>query len=173
MLNRVLGCVLLLTGVAAASSGQVSRTGKPEDALAAVVHAFLGSQFVTDWQGLQQLPLIRWQPMPAMLDDCLPDGHCFIREGTVLLGDRRVAVVAAGARTITSSLYLRNSAAPIGEPALLGALKARGFNAELVRCPAAGQQSADGNFFVCATPTRTLASSRFTGRVKDVPVSAL
>jgi hypothetical protein len=49
-------------------------------------------------------------------------------------------VVASGARTILSALYLRNLTAPFGEEALLTALAEAGVTAELARCPAQGTQ---------------------------------
>jgi hypothetical protein len=70
-----------------------------------------------------------------MLTNCLPDGGCFTRQGTLVLGDRKFLVIASGARTIVSHIYFRNATAPIGEPAVVAALKQSGFAIELVRCP--------------------------------------
>ncbi len=108
----------------------------PEDALAEDVKIILGKSFNTDWDGLDKLPGIRWAPLPpTMLDNCLPDGGCFARQGRMTIAGRNLVVVASGARTIVSHVYFRNAASPIGEAAVLAALKRAGFSAELARCP--------------------------------------
>lgn len=108
----------------------------PEDGLVGTVKLLLGKGFDNDWQGLEKLPGIKWAPLPpTMLQNCLPDGGCFTREGTVTIGGRNLMVIATGARTIVSHVYFRNMAAPLGEAAVLAALKQAGLAAELVRCP--------------------------------------
>jgi len=72
---------------------------------------------------------------PAMLTNCLPDGGCFTRQGTLILGDKKFLVLASGARTIVSHIYFRNATTPIGESAVVAALKQNGFSTDLVRCP--------------------------------------
>lgn len=47
-------------------------------------------------------------------------------------------MMATGARTIVSNLYIRNGGAPIGEAAVLDALKQAGGSATLARCPVKG-----------------------------------
>jgi hypothetical protein len=113
--------------------------GKPEDDLAATVKTFLGRSFVNDWSGLEKLPKITWAPLPPnMPQNCLPDGGCFTRQGAAIFGDRKLAAVVTGARTITSNVYLRNAGVPLGESAVLGALKEAGVATTLARCPLPG-----------------------------------
>ena len=73
---------------------------------------------------------------PKMLQDCLPDGGCFVRQGTAQIGDRTLAVLASGARSLVAHLYLRNPGTPFGETAVLAALRQAGLAAEPARCPA-------------------------------------
>jgi hypothetical protein len=47
-------------------------------------------------------------------------------------------VIATGARTIVSFIYFRNAAVPLGESAIVAALKQKGFSATLARCPVPG-----------------------------------
>jgi hypothetical protein len=51
------------------------------------------------------------------------------------VGGRNLTVVATGARTMVFHVYFRNAAAPMGEPAVLAALKLAGMTADLARCP--------------------------------------
>lgn len=111
----------------------------PEDALAATVKAALNKNSGTDWQDLEKLPGIKWAPLPpTMLQNCLPDGGCFSRQGTATIGDRKLVVIATGARTIVSNIYLRNGTAAFGEDAVVAALKRAGLSTELARCPVKG-----------------------------------
>lgn len=113
--------------------------GKPEDALAAAIEAFYRKSFTADWSSLEALPGIRWAPLPpTMLQNCLPDGGCFTRQGTATIAGRNLVVMATGARQIVSTLYLRNATAPFGEAAVLSALQALHLTAELARCPVQG-----------------------------------
>ena len=107
-----------------------------EGQLALTVKLILSKSFTPDWQGIEKLPGITWAPLPpTMLTTCLPDGGCFTRQGTLVLGDRKFLVLASGARTMVSHIYFRNATAPIGEAAVVAALKKDGFFTELVRCP--------------------------------------
>ncbi|MBZ5574900.1 MAG: hypothetical protein LAO09_23850 [Acidobacteriia bacterium] len=111
-------------------------TSSPEDELVATVKIVLRKSFNTDWEGLEQLPKIKWAPLPpTMLQNCLPDGGCFTRQGTATIGGRNLMVIATGARTIVSNLYFRNMTAPFGEAAVVAALKQAGFSTDLARCP--------------------------------------
>ena len=111
----------------------------PEDELAGNIKIALGKSFNTDWQGLEALRGIKWAPLPpTMLQNCLPDGGCFTRQGSLLIAGRNLTVLATGARTIVSNIYFRNPGAAIGENAVLEALKRAGLSAELARCPVAG-----------------------------------
>lgn len=111
----------------------------PEEELASTIKLILSKNFVNDWQGIEKLPGIKWAPLPpTMLQNCLPDGGCFTRQGMLAAGGRNLVVIATGARTIVSHIYFRNSTAPIGEAAVLAALKQSGFSADLARCPVPG-----------------------------------
>ena len=73
----------------------------PEDTLAQDVKIILGKSFNNDWQGLDQIPGIKWAPMPpTMLTNCMPDGGCFARQGTMTVAGRSLTVLASGARTM-------------------------------------------------------------------------
>ena len=132
-LSAVLG---LLVGLGVPSAqGQ----GKPQDDLVAILTAFLGKGFVADWDGVEKLPSVRWAPnQPRTLANCLPDGSCYAGQGTAAIAGRSVSVVATGARTIVSYIYLRNASAPFGEPAVVAALTEAGYAPSLARCPASG-----------------------------------
>lgn len=109
----------------------------PESELAALVKAFLALDAPPSWEAIDQLPGIRWAPLPATsLTNCLPDGGCYARQGTSTIAGRSIAVVATGARTMVMNLYLRNSGAPFGEPAVVAALGQAGLSPVLARCPA-------------------------------------
>ena len=100
----------------AAFGSMLPAAGKPEDDLAAAIKSFLGTSFVTDWQGVEKLPKINWAPLPPQeLKNCLPDGGCFTRGGAAVYGDRKLIAFVTGARTIASNLYLRNPGLPLGE----------------------------------------------------------
>lgn len=108
----------------------------PEEALAQEVKIILGKSFNNDWQGLDQLTAIKWAPLPpTMLQNCMPDGGCFARQGRMAIAGRNLVVLASGARTMVGHVYFRNQASPIGEEVVLSALKHAGFSAELARCP--------------------------------------
>ena len=124
----ILGALLPLTAFQAPA--------KPEEEFAGLVAAFLSKEFVTDWQGVEKLPGVKWAALPPVeLRTCLPDGGCYTRQGALSIGGRNLMVVATGARTIVSHLFVRNPNAPLGEAAVLGALKNAGLVTELARCP--------------------------------------
>lgn len=111
----------------------------PEDQLVGTVKIALGKTFNTDWSGLETLPGIKWAPLPpASLQNCLPDGGCFTRQGKATFGDRSLIVIASGARTFVTNIYFRGNAAPMGETVVLDALKRGGLAPELARCPVKG-----------------------------------
>lgn len=108
----------------------------PEDDFAGIVKAYLSMGQPTDWEGVEKLPNIRWAALPpTALQKCLPDGGCFTRQGAATIGGRNVVVVATGARTMVSHVYFRNTAAPLGEEAVLAALKGAAITPALARCP--------------------------------------
>lgn len=113
----------------------------PEAELAAIVKTFVGLSQPTDWRGLEQLPGIRWAPLPPVsLPNCAPDGSCFARQGTLSVTGRRLSVLATGARTMVFNVYLRNGGAPLGEAAVLSALQAASITSALARCPVRGSR---------------------------------
>jgi hypothetical protein len=104
--------------------------------LAHTVKLILSKGFTPDWQGIEKIPNVKWAPLPpTMLTTRLPDGGCFTRQGVMVIGDRKFVVLASGARTFVTQLYLRNATVPVGETAVVAALKQDGFSTELVRCP--------------------------------------
>jgi len=112
---------------------------KPEQELALLVRTYLGMGLPMDWDGLEKLPKTRWAPLPVtMLKNCLPDGGCFARTGSATLGGKSMAVMVTGARTMVLNLYFRNTGAPVGEAAVVAALKQQDLTAELARCPVKG-----------------------------------
>ena len=108
---------------------------RPEEEFAGIIAAFLDKDFVTDWQGVEKLPGVKWALPTVELKTCLPDAGCYTRQGALSIGGRNLMVVATGARTIVSHLFVRNPNAPLGEAAVLGALKSAGLVTELARCP--------------------------------------
>jgi hypothetical protein len=116
----------------------------PEDEFASIVAAFLDRNAENSWEGLEKLPLIKWAPLPpTSLKNCLPDLGCYTREGRLTLGGRTMTVVATGARTIVSNLYVRNAAEPLGESAVVAALGKSALSPRLARCPASSAASTD------------------------------
>lgn len=128
------GIALALASLALLSAFQAAR--KPEEEFAGIVEAFLGKSFVNDWGGVEKLPKITWVALPPTdLRNCLPEGGCYTRQGTASIGGRNLLVIATGARTIVSHLFVRNPSAPLGEAAVVAALKSSGLSLELARCP--------------------------------------
>lgn len=111
----------------------------PGSDLAAIVKAYFSASFAADWQSVEKLPGIQWAPLPPnMLQNCLPDGGCFTRQGRLRLAGGNFLVIATGARTIVNSLYVRNTVAPVGDESVLSTLKTLGISVELARCPVPG-----------------------------------
>ncbi len=124
--------ILVVSAVARAAGG-------PEADLAAAIKAYYNESMPNDWQGIEKIGGIQWAPLPpASLQNCLPDGGCYTRQGKAMIGGKAMVAIATGARTIVSNLYLRNAGPAFGEAAVLEALKSAGFATELARCPAAG-----------------------------------
>ena len=131
--------LLAATTIALCLFPAAQAAGKPEDELATAIKAFYGKALAADWTGIEKLPGVQWAPLPpTMLQNCLPDGGCFTRTGKAVIASRNMVVMATGARTIVSNLYLRNATAPFGEAAVLAALKEAGLTTELARCPVQG-----------------------------------
>ena len=109
---------------------------KPDQAFAAIIKTYLGMGLPADWEGIEKLPNSKWAPLPATsLKNCLPNGDCSARQGTATMGGTNWAVVATGARTMVMNLLFRNLSAPLGEPAVVAALRQAGLTADLARCP--------------------------------------
>src|SRR6201988_3275885 len=118
--------------------GSSAHAAGPEELIEAVKVA-LGKNFNTDWSGLDALPGIKWAPLPpTSLQNCLPDGGCFARQGAAKFGDHSMTVIASGARTFVTNIYFRSNARAMGETNVLDALKQAGFASELARCPVKG-----------------------------------
>jgi hypothetical protein len=129
--------IVILAGLCPIAPAQ--STGGTETAIATIARIFLSPSYNTDWSGLEKLPGIKWAALPpTALQNCLPDGGCFARQGTAILGGKNLSVLATGARTIVTHLYLRNAGPAIGEASVLSAVKQAGFSAELARCPVPG-----------------------------------
>ena len=109
---------------------------KPEDEFAGLVKAYLTMSQPPEWEAIEALPGIKWAPLPpTSLKNCLPNGDCFARQGNATVGGRTMTIVATGARTMVIHSMIRNTSAPLGGPAIVAALKAAGFSADLARCP--------------------------------------
>jgi len=127
-LSLSLGAIVLLSGF------QAGR--KPEEEFVGIVKTYLSMGLPMDWDGLEKLPGIKWAPLPpTMLQNCLPDGGCFTRPGAAVIGGRSMVVIATGARTMVLNIYFRNAAAPLGEAAVVTAVKQAELTGDLVRCP--------------------------------------
>lgn len=101
-----------------------------------LLKGFLLMDQPASWSTIEGLTGIKWAALPpTSLQNCLPNGDCFARQGTLALGATSVTVVATGARTMAINLLFRTSGPPLGETAVLAALKSAGVETELVRCP--------------------------------------
>jgi hypothetical protein len=132
-------CITLAGASLMSPSSALAAT--PEEAVAGIANTFFGKAFVADWSGIEKLPGIQWAPLPpTSLQNCLPDGGCFTRAGKAVIGGRNFVVIATGARTIVSNVYLRNAnpTSSVGASAVLAALKALNITASLARCPVPG-----------------------------------
>jgi hypothetical protein len=119
--------------------GSSAQAAGPETQLIEAVKVALGKNFNTDWSGLDALPGIKWAPLPPQsLQNCLPDGGCYARQGAAKFGDHNLNVIASGARTFVTNIYFRSTARAMGETNVLDALKQAGFAPELARCPVQG-----------------------------------
>lgn len=140
-------------GVILAVACVTANAQSAEDQLSKVIAALMmptGSEgSYGDWQMIEVVKQIRWEPLPPrMLDEALPDGSYFTRRGIANLDGRPFGVVATGARTMVVNVYFRNvGTSPVGEPAVVAALKADGFSLELARCPFQGAAAAGNKWW--------------------------
>jgi hypothetical protein len=111
----------------------------PADELVRIVWAFAAMAQPAEWSGIEALPGIRWAALPPnALRNCAPDGSCFTRQGVATLDGRSLQVIATGARTMVFNIYFRNAGPPIGEAAVVTALRGTSLEPMLVRCPIRG-----------------------------------
>jgi hypothetical protein len=119
--------------------GSSAHAAGPEEQLIEAVKVALAKNFNTDWSGLDALPGIKWAALPqTSLQNCLPDGGGFGRQGVAKFGDHSLTVLARGARTFVTNIYFRSNARAMGETKVLDVLKQAGFASELARCPVKG-----------------------------------
>jgi hypothetical protein len=118
---------------------QAAPARPPEEQVTELIKTFLAKDFVPDWDGLKRLPGVTWAPQVTSLENCLPDGGCYTLQGRATIAGRNLTVVATGARTIVSYVYLRNGSAPFGEARLLQALEQAELAPGLARCPLPGK----------------------------------
>jgi len=141
-LRIVIACLAWISFTSAASAFPA-----PEDELAGIFKMLLAKNASTEWTAVEKIPGSKWAQLPpTSLKNCLPDGGCYARQGTLALGGRNFVLIATGARTIVSHVYLRNTGAAVGENAVLGSLQKAGLSAELARCPVPGTP-ADTNWY--------------------------
>ncbi len=127
-----------LLAVTWAAAAQAQSAPRPEQQLAALVKAYLALETPPSWEATDKLPLVKWAAGVTSLQNCLPDGGCFVRQGTATVGGRTITVVATGARSFVLFVYLRNGGAAVGEAAMVGALGAASLTTTLARCPVPG-----------------------------------
>jgi hypothetical protein len=100
------------------------------------------------WSDLDNVSRIRWDALPpTMLEESLPDGAMFTRNGTATIDGRRFSVIATGPRTTVTHVYFRTEGAPLGASAVVNALRRQDFTLELVRCPLTASPRARTNWW--------------------------
>lgn len=129
-------CVSALAFASSVFLSGFQAAGSADAEFAGLVKAYLGMSHPPEWDGIEKLPAIKWAALPpTSLRNCLPNGDCYTRQGTATLAGRNLVVVATGARTMVVNLLFRSASAPMGERAIVAALKQAGMTAELARCP--------------------------------------
>jgi hypothetical protein len=122
-------------------------TPAPEDALAGIFKMLVAKNASNEWPAVERIPGSRWAALPPKsLQNCLPDGACFARQGTLALGGRNLVLIATGARSFVTHIYVRNTGAAFGESGVLVALQKAGVATELARCPMPGT-AGDTNWY--------------------------
>ena len=115
--------------------GTALATGKAGDDVAGLIKSLM-THGGADWSSVEDVKAIAWKPLPPkMLQDCLPDGGCFTRNGSAKIGGQPVSLLATGARTMVFNFYIKNSGRHVGEAALVEALTGAGMSPVLARCP--------------------------------------
>ena len=80
MRHRVFNLVVVSLVASACLEPSPLAASTPEESLAQDLKILLGKSFNTDSQGLEQLPGIKWAPLPpTALQNCMPDGGCFAK----------------------------------------------------------------------------------------------
>lgn len=131
--------ILLVLAATLATTPLAAQPSPGEAQVATLIGTWLAIAQPADWDALDRLTGIRWAALPpTSLQNCLPDGGCYARQGAATVAGRNLAFVASGARTMVMNLYIRNTAAPIGEAAVITALGQAGFTTALARCPMRG-----------------------------------
>jgi hypothetical protein len=119
----------------------------PEEELAGVIKMLVAKNTSNDWSAVERIPASRWVALPPKsLQNCLPDGACFALQGTLALGGRSLVLIATGARSFVTHIYIRNTGAAFGEAGVLAALQKAGIKTELARCPVPGT-AGDTNWY--------------------------
>ena len=140
------GTFRLCTNASATSARPAARqvtsaiADSPAASFASVINALMqpatvpaGSYY--DWRFIEKAPNVTWAALPPeMLDKPLADGQFFRRTGTVTLGSQSLKVMAAGARTMVFNHYFKNEGRPLGEEAVLAALRGSGLEVTTARC---------------------------------------
>jgi hypothetical protein len=128
-------------------SSLAQATPAPEDELARIVKMLVAKNASNEWSAVDGIPGSRWAALPPKsLQNCLPDGACFARQGTLALGGRNLVLIATGARSFLRHVYVRNTGAAFGESGVLAALQKAGIATELARCPVPGT-AGDTNWY--------------------------
>jgi len=121
---------VMLMGVAGAAGA-----GKSADDVAGLIKSLM-TKGGADWSSVESVKAIAWKPLPPnMLQNCLPDGGCFTRNGSAKVGGQPVTLLATGARTMVFNFYIKNTGPHVGEAALVDALKGAGLSPAVARCP--------------------------------------
>lgn len=150
----LVGLLALTSGLSARLPAvQDSTTPGPEASLVALITSFLARNANTEWAALDRLRGSQFgPPNPTELRTCLPDGSCYTRPGSLRLAGKTVNVAATGARSIVTTLLVRNPAPFMGEAKVLDALNAASITTTLARCPA-GSGAGSTNWYRLAGET--------------------
>lgn len=143
-------CGTAMTGLSPASaapaaaqtaSGRAVLAATPAAGFGQLIHALtppstLPANSFQNWRDIERAPRVTWAALPPeSLDKPLPGNHYFRRNGVMQGDGGPVRLMAAGARTMVMTHYLKNEGRPLGEASLIEGLAAAGIRATLVRCP--------------------------------------
>ena len=89
-MTRLRAVFLPLAAVASLAAFQAP---SPEGDLARLAKSYLSGVQPSDWRQIEALPNTRWAPLPpTALTNCLPNGDCFVRQGSATVGGRNLVV---------------------------------------------------------------------------------